>query len=125
MWTPIGSTFSIEHTTTTLSARSRITSSSNSPHPITDSSSSTWPIGEASRPRATIRSNSSSLRAIPPPRPPSVKAGRTMHGRPTLGSASTAPLRWSLAISLRGIRRPAFVIASRNSSRSSAQAIAR
>ena len=124
MWTPIGSTFSIEHTTTTLSARSRITSSSNSPHPITDSSSSTWPIGEASRPRATIRWNSSSLRAIPPPRPPSVKAGRTMHGRPTSGSASVAA-RMLVAISLRGIRRPAFVIASRNSSRSSAQAIAR
>ena len=49
--TPIGSTFSIEQTITTLSARSRITSSSNSPQPITDSSSSTWPIGEASMPR--------------------------------------------------------------------------
>ena len=34
--TPIGSTFSIEHTITTLSARSRITSSSNSPQPSTD-----------------------------------------------------------------------------------------
>ena len=54
--TPIGSTFSIEQTITTLSALSRITSSSNSPQPITDSSSSTWPIGEASMPAATIRS---------------------------------------------------------------------
>ena len=36
--TPIGSTFSIEQTITTLSLRSRITSSSNSPQPITDSS---------------------------------------------------------------------------------------
>ena len=88
--TPIGSMFSIEQTITTLSARSRITSSSNSPHPITDSSSSTWPIGEASMPSATIRSNSSSVRAIPPPRPPSVKAGRTMQGRPSSGSAARA-----------------------------------
>ena len=47
VWTPIGSRFSIEQTITTLSARSRITSSSNSPQPSTDSSSSTWPIGEA------------------------------------------------------------------------------
>ena len=45
--TPIGSRFSIEQTITTLSARSRITSSSNSPHPSTDSSSSTCEIGEA------------------------------------------------------------------------------
>ena len=36
--TPIGSRFSIEQTITTLSSRSRITSSSNSPQPSTDSS---------------------------------------------------------------------------------------
>ncbi len=36
--TPIGSMFSIEQMTTKLSAMSRITSSSNSFHPITDSS---------------------------------------------------------------------------------------
>jgi len=41
VWTPIGSRFSIEHTITTLSEWSRITSSSNSPHPSTDSSSRT------------------------------------------------------------------------------------
>jgi hypothetical protein len=35
---------------TTLSARSRITSSSNSFHPITDCSISTSPTGLASRP---------------------------------------------------------------------------
>ena len=97
--------FSIEHTITTLSALSRITSSSNSPQPITDSSSSTWPIGETSMPRATMRSNSSGLRAIPPPRPPSVKAGRTTHGRPRSASASLA---WSsvVAITLLGMRKP-------------------
>ncbi len=121
----MGSMFSIEQTITTLSARSRITSSSNSPQPITDSSSSTWEIGEASRPSATMRSNSSSVRAMPPPRPPSVNAGRMMHGR--AGSMSCSAARASSAeraIALRGIRSPAFSIVSRNSSRSSAQAIA-
>jgi hypothetical protein len=39
--------FSIEHTITTLSLWSRMTSSSNSPQPSTDWSSSTWPIGDA------------------------------------------------------------------------------
>ena len=41
VWTPIGSKFSIEQTMTTLSAWSRITSSSNSFQPMTDSSIST------------------------------------------------------------------------------------
>ncbi len=44
--TPTGSTFSIEHTTTTLSARSRINSSSYSFHPRIDSSRSTSVVGE-------------------------------------------------------------------------------
>ena len=56
--TPIGSMFSIEQTITTLSALSRMTSSSNSPQPRTDSSISTWPIGEAAMPVATIFSYS-------------------------------------------------------------------
>src|SRR5690349_11873286 len=43
--TPIGSRFSIGHTMTTLSLRSRITSSSYSFHPINDRSMSTWPTG--------------------------------------------------------------------------------
>ena len=72
VWTPIGSMFSIEQTITTLSLRSRMTSSSNSPQPSTDSSSRTCEIGDASRPWATIRRNSSGVRAMPPPRPPSV-----------------------------------------------------
>ena len=83
MCTPIGSTFSIEHTITTLSLRSRITSSSNSPQPITDSSTSTWPIGEAARPSATTWRYSASVRAMPPPAPPIVKPGRTIAGSPT------------------------------------------
>ena len=56
--------------------------------------------------------------------PPSVKAGRTMQGSPIRGSASAAS-GMLVAISLRGMLRPAAVIASRNSSRSSAHAIAR
>ena len=46
VWTPMGSRFSIEQMMTTLSARSRITSSSNSFHPMTDSSTSTSVVGE-------------------------------------------------------------------------------
>ena len=44
--TPTGSTFSIEQTTTQLSALSRISSSSNSFQPRIDSSSSTSVVGE-------------------------------------------------------------------------------
>ncbi len=48
--TPIGSRFSIEQTTTTLSWRSRITSSSNSFQPRTDSSTSTSVDGRGLQP---------------------------------------------------------------------------
>ena len=121
--TPIGSRFSIEQTITTLSARSRITSSSNSPHPSTDSSSSTCEIGEALRPRPTTRASSSSVRTTPPPLPPSVKAGRTMNGSPISETAARASsIVW--AIALRGTRKPASVIVSRKRSRSSARSIA-
>ncbi len=41
VWIPIGSTFSMEQTMTTLSFRSRITSSSNSFHPMTEASTRT------------------------------------------------------------------------------------
>ncbi|MNW53022.1 hypothetical protein D3C74_305630 [compost metagenome] len=44
--TPTGSTFSIEHTTTTLSAVSRMSSSSYSFQPRIDSSRSTSVVGE-------------------------------------------------------------------------------
>ena len=50
--TPIGSRFSMEQTTTTLSWRSRISSSSYSFQPSTDSSMSTSCTGDAARPRA-------------------------------------------------------------------------
>ena len=59
--TPIGSRFSIEHTMMQLSALSRTTSISNSFQPSTDSSTSTSLVGDSSRPRLTISSNSSTL----------------------------------------------------------------
>jgi len=59
--TPIGSRFSIEQMMMQLSLRSRTTSISYSFQPMTDSSiNSSW-VGEASRPRATMSSNSSRL----------------------------------------------------------------
>ncbi len=61
VWTPIGSRFSIEQMITTLSAVSRITSSSYSFHPMIDSSISTSVVGLASRPAPAIwRSSASS-----------------------------------------------------------------
>jgi hypothetical protein len=59
VWTPIGSRFSIEQTTTQLSARSRITSSSNSFQPITDSSTSTCWSGLCWSPHLIEASSSS------------------------------------------------------------------
>ena len=59
--TPIGSTFSIEHTTTTLSLPSRMSSSSYSFHPSTDSSMSTSCTGLAARPAPARRSSSSGV----------------------------------------------------------------
>ena len=85
--TPIGSRFSIEQTTTQLSARSRMTSSSNSFQPTIERSMRISPIGLASRPRAAIGRSSSAVVAMPVPRPPRMKAGRMMTGRPT--SAAT------------------------------------
>ncbi len=61
VWTPMASKFSIEQTMTTLSAWSRITSSSYSFQPITLLSIKTSSIGEASRPARTTCSNSSRL----------------------------------------------------------------
>ena len=58
--TPIGSRFSIEQTITTLSAVSRITSSSYSFQPRIDSSRSTSVVGLAARPAPAIRRRSAS-----------------------------------------------------------------
>ncbi|EWS64987.1 hypothetical protein Y695_01767 [Hydrogenophaga sp. T4] len=59
--TPIGSRFSIEQMMMQLSALSRTTSISYSFHPSSDSSISSSLVGEASRPRLQMVSNSSGL----------------------------------------------------------------
>ena len=78
--TPIGSTFSIEHTMTPLSSPSRMTSSSNSFQPAIDSSTRISPTGEISRLRRARSPSSSREWAKPLPPPPSVNDGRTMTG---------------------------------------------
>ena len=70
MWTPIGSRFSIEQTTTQLSALSRMTSSSYSFHPAIDRSMRISEMGLASRPAAATRASSWGVEAMPVPRPP-------------------------------------------------------
>ena len=79
--TPMGSKFSMEQMMTTLSARSRMTSSSYSFHPMTDSSMSTSVMGLVDSPHSTASAYSDSLRAMLPPAPPRVKAGRMMAGK--------------------------------------------
>ncbi len=78
--TPIGSMFSMEHTITTLSRRSRMTSSSNSFHPSTLRSIRVVCTGDSSSARSTISSNSARLYATPPPVPPRVNDGRRIAG---------------------------------------------
>src|SRR4029078_4310551 len=65
--TPMGSRFSIEQTTTTLSTWSRMTSSSYSFHPAIDSSRSTSVVGESCRPEPAMRRRSASSWAKPEP----------------------------------------------------------
>ena len=121
--TPMGSMFSIEHTTTALSAPSRITSSSISAQPRTERSTSTWPIGLASSARARRSSSSAGVRAAPPPSPPSVKPGRRITGRPS-SAAAARPAAMSPTTRLAGTARPAAAIVPRKASRSSARRIA-
>ncbi len=78
--TPIGSRFSIEQMTTTLSLRSRISSSSYSFQPRIDSSSSTSVVGLACSPPPAMRCSCCSSCAMPEPLPPIVKDGRTTTG---------------------------------------------
>jgi hypothetical protein len=70
VWTPMGSRFSIEQTTTQLSARSRMTSSSYSFHPAMDRSTRISLTGLAPSPSAARRSSSSRSAAMPVPDPP-------------------------------------------------------
>ena len=119
VWTPIGSTFSMEQMITQLSAWSRITSISNSFHPSSDSSMSTSLTGDMSSPRATMVSNSSRLYAMPPPVPPSVKAGRMMSGIVPISAATARPSSIVCATPEVGISRPIFSIAFLKARRSS------
>jgi hypothetical protein len=78
--TPIASTFSIEQMTTTLSLRSRMSSSSYSFQPSTDSSMRTVCTGESASPCPAIRRSIASSVAKPEPRPPMVNDGRMTTG---------------------------------------------
>jgi len=78
--TPIGSKFSIEQTTTQLSARSRMTSSSYSFHPAIDRSIRISETGLASSPSPAMRIRDSPSWAMPVPRPPRMNEGRTITG---------------------------------------------
>ncbi len=116
--TPIGSRFSMEQTTTTLSWRSRISSSSYSFHPSTDSSMSTSVTGEAASPPPASRSRSSAVCAMPEPSPPIVNDGRITTGRPSSATAArTSSIEWQTAE--RGTSPPIDCTISLNFSRSS------
>ncbi len=124
VWTPIGSRFSIEQTTTKVPAPSRITSSSNSFQPRTDVSTSTSCAGDASSPRRSRSTNAARLVAAPPPQPPRVNEGRRIAGRP-ISSTAARPSLTLCTIRAGRTGRPASSIASRNASRSSARRIER
>ncbi len=80
VWTPMGSRFSIPHTMTALSLRSRMTSSSNSFQPVRSSSMSTVRTGLSRSASRVMAVSSASVSARPPPAPPRVKDGRRMTG---------------------------------------------
>ena len=80
VWTPIGSKFSMEQTTTQLSARSRMTSSSYSFQPAMLRSMRISEMGLAARPISARAVSSSALSAMPVPRPPRMYDGRTITG---------------------------------------------
>jgi hypothetical protein len=118
VWTPMGSTFSMLVMMTTVSAWSRITSSSNSFQPSTDSSTKAVWTGERARPRARTSLSSPSSLAMPPPVPPRVKEGRTTTGKPT-SQAKWRPSSTQATIFPRGTSRPIFIMAFWKASRSS------
>ncbi len=86
----MGSKFSIEQTTTQLSARSRITSSSYSFHPAMERSMRISDTGLASRPSAAMRRSESASWAMPVPLPPRMNDGRMMTGNPIFSATTTA-----------------------------------
>mmetsp|Transcript_10712 Transcript_10712/g.39666 ORF Transcript_10712/g.39666 Transcript_10712/m.39666 type:complete len:223 (-) Transcript_10712:740-1408(-) len=110
--TPMGSRFSMEHTITTLSARSRITSSSYSFQPSSDFSISTWLVLEALIPLVMMVLYSSMLYAMPPPEPPRVNAGRMMSGNEPISAAITTAWSHVVAVPDGGVFRPIFAMAS-------------
>ena len=121
VWMPIGSTFSIEQMITQLSARSRITSSSNSFHPAIDRSMRISLIGLASSPGPARCSNSSGVDAMPVPLPPRMNAGRITTGKARRRRRPRSSPRPSCgAVPESGTLRPISIIACLNSSRSSA-----
>ena len=122
--TPIGSKFSMEQTITALPALSRITSISNSFHPMSDSSTRTSLLSEASSPCEAILRNSSESCAMPPPVPPRVKPGRMMSGHEPILFATASASSSECALPDFGISRPICAIASLKRLRSSARAIA-
>ena len=123
VWTPTGSTFSMEQMAITFPFASRIVSNSISFQPAIDFSIRICVIGERSSPFPAITLSSSSSRAIPPPVPPSVNAGRTMTGYPIDAAACSASSTVT-AIPEATTGWPIFSIALRKRSRSSAFLIA-
>ena len=79
---PIGSIFSMEQIMIQLSFLSLTTSISNSFQPSKHSSTKTWLTGDSCSPFFTILKYSFFVFAIPPPSPPSVKAGLMIAGKP-------------------------------------------
>ena len=88
-------------------------------HAGSDSSTSTEDAGEASSPAASRSAKPSTLSAMPPSVPPSVKDGCRMAGSPTLSRAAGPPSR-EMTILERAQSMPILRMASRKSSRSSA-----
>ena len=81
-----------------VSSASRITSYSISCHPTRHRSTITWPMGLARRPARMRSRYSASVVTMPPPEPPSVKAGRMMAGRPISARASAAVRTRSVSV---------------------------
>ncbi|VVB85918.1 Uncharacterised protein [uncultured archaeon] len=120
---PMGSMFSILHITMQVSFLSRITSYSNSFHPMMLSSISTWCILERSSPRSVISMSSSLVYAMPPPEPPRVYAGRMISGRPSSSIRASASESVFTAFE-RGTFSPMLIIFFLKRSRSSESLIA-
>ncbi len=117
--TPTGSIFSILQTVMQLPPASRITSYSISFQPAMQRSTSTSPTRLKRRPFVRISTSSLSLRAIPPPLPPSVYAGRSTTGYPmVLVKRMPSSTLWTTCDAAQGS--PIFSMVSLNAWRSSA-----